>query len=89
MEVNPDEMTHLFGTKYFEPKGLVKAHLIINCVLVLLTLCVIGLRMFARFLSGAKLWWDDWLILSAMPQGIGMLIIQGICKFTSPSHSAF
>ncbi|KAK3503922.1 hypothetical protein B0T13DRAFT_144478 [Neurospora crassa] len=74
---NPAEMTHLFGTKYFEPKGIVKTHLIINVCLVALTLGVIGLRMFARFLSGAKLWWDDWLILAAVPQGIGMLIIQG------------
>ncbi|KAK3952818.1 hypothetical protein QBC32DRAFT_259153 [Pseudoneurospora amorphoporcata] len=75
---NPAEMTHLFGTKYFEPKHTTKVHLIINTCLVGLTLAVIGMRMFARFLSGAKLWWDDWLILAAVPQGIGMLIIQGL-----------
>lgn len=80
---NPAEMTHLFGTKYFEPLGVVKTHLIINTCLVGLMLVVIGLRMFARFQSGAKLWWDDFLILAAVPQGIGMLIIQGLCKSTT------
>ncbi|KAK3401706.1 hypothetical protein B0T20DRAFT_121270 [Sordaria brevicollis] len=75
---NPAEMTHLFGTKYFPPRNDVKAHLVINCCLVALMLAVIGLRMFARFVSGAKLWWDDFLILASVPQGIGMLIIQGL-----------
>ena len=59
---------------------IVKSHLIINCVLVLLTLTVVGLRMLCRFESGAKLWWDDYLILFAVPQGIGMLLIQALCK---------
>jgi hypothetical protein len=58
----------------------VKAHLIINCILVILTLVGVLLRMVARFESGMKLWWDDYLILLAMPQGIGMLIIQGMCR---------
>ncbi|OIW30687.1 hypothetical protein CONLIGDRAFT_713264 [Coniochaeta ligniaria NRRL 30616] len=56
----------------------VKAHLIINCVLVFLTLVVVALRIIARFESGVKLWWDDFLILLAVPQGIGMLVIQGM-----------
>lgn len=58
---------------------IVKAHLIINCILVLLTLAVVVLRIVARFDSGIKLWWDDYLILLAVPQGIGMLVIQGLC----------
>lgn len=57
---------------------IVKAHLIVNCVLVFLTLVVVALRIVARFESGVKLWWDDYLILAAVPQGIGMLIIQGL-----------
>ncbi|KAB5511577.1 hypothetical protein GE09DRAFT_685682 [Coniochaeta sp. 2T2.1] len=57
---------------------IVKVHLIINSVLVLLTLLVVGLRMLCRFESGVRLWWDDYLILLAVPQGIGMLIIQGL-----------
>ncbi|KAL2163617.1 hypothetical protein VTH06DRAFT_5675 [Thermothelomyces fergusii] len=57
---------------------IVKAHLIINCVLCFLTVSVVGLRLLARFRTGAGLWWDDYLILFALPQGIGMLIIQGL-----------
>lgn len=59
---------------------IVKTHLIINCVVVLLTLTVVGLRIASRIISGAWLGWDDWLILLSVPQGIGMLIIQGLCK---------
>jgi len=57
---------------------IVKTHLIINCVLCFLTVVVVGLRIVARFVTGAGLWWDDYLILFALPQGIGMLIIQGL-----------
>ncbi|KXX79691.1 hypothetical protein MMYC01_202548 [Madurella mycetomatis] len=57
---------------------IVKAHLVINCIVALLTTATVGLRVVARFLSGAGLWWDDYLILCALPQGIGMLIIQGL-----------
>lgn len=61
---------------------IVRIHLIINSVLAFLTVCVVGLRLVARLTSGAKLWWDDYLILFALPQGLGMLIIQGLCKYT-------
>ncbi|RFU72423.1 integral membrane [Trichoderma arundinaceum] len=56
----------------------VKIHLITNCVLVFIAIFIVGLRLYARFTSGAKLWWDDYLILLSMPQGVGMLIIQGL-----------
>jgi hypothetical protein len=59
---------------------IVRNHLIINCVLVLLTLAVVGLRLTSRHLSGVKLWWDDFLILAAVPLGIGMLVVEGLCK---------
>jgi len=62
---------------------IVEAHLIVNCILVFLTLVTVGLRLLARFESGAKLWWDDYLIILAVPQGIGMLVIQGMCKSRS------
>jgi hypothetical protein len=65
----------------FPTLPIVKAHLIINSVLALLTVAVVALRLVARFLSGAGLWWDDYLILFALPQGIGMLIIQGLCEY--------
>ncbi|KAL7894809.1 hypothetical protein HDV63DRAFT_138897 [Trichoderma sp. SZMC 28014] len=57
---------------------IVRNHLIANCVFVFIALIVVGLRLFARFLSGAKLWWDDYLIFFSVPQGIGMLVIQGL-----------
>lgn len=53
----------------FEPiptLGIVKAHLIINCILAFITIVVLGLRLYARHRAGAKLWWDDYLILAAM-----------------------
>lgn len=59
---------------------IVRNHLIANCVFVFIALIVVGLRLFARFLSGAKLWWDDYLIFFSVPQGIGMLVIQGLCR---------
>lgn len=62
---------------------IVKAHFIINCVIVALTLSVVALRMVSRFITSASLWWDDYLILLAVPQGVGMLVIQGMCKFKS------
>lgn len=57
---------------------IVKVHLIINSIVVFIAVLVVGLRIASRFLSGAKLWWDDYLILLALPQGIGMLVIQGL-----------
>jgi hypothetical protein len=57
---------------------IVKAHLIINSVLGLLTVLVVVLRLASRFVSGAGLWWDDYLIIISLPQGLGMLIIQGL-----------
>ncbi|KAL7796479.1 hypothetical protein V8C37DRAFT_346297 [Trichoderma ceciliae] len=65
-------------TVTFPTEPVVKIHLIINCVLVFIAIFIVGLRLFTRFLSGAKLWWDDYLILLSMPQGVGMLIIQGL-----------
>jgi hypothetical protein len=71
-------------TVTFPMEPLVKIHLIINCVLVFIALFIVGLRLFARFTSGANLWWDDYLILLSVPQGIGMLIIQGLCRASLP-----
>ena len=59
---------------------VVRNHLIVNCVLLLLTLTVVGLRLTSRHLSGVKLWWDDYLVLAAVPLGIGMLIMEGLCE---------
>ena len=70
----------MFDYVVFPVLPIVKVHLIINCVLAFLMVSVVGLRLVARFMSGAGLWWDDYLILFAVPQGIGMLIIQGMCE---------
>lgn len=70
----------MFEYVVFPVLPIVKVHLIINCVLAFLTVTVVALRIVARFMSGAGLWWDDYLILFALPQGIGMLIIQGLCE---------
>lgn len=70
----------------FPIQPIVKAHFIINCVIVTLTLLVVALRMTSRFITSASLWWDDFLILLSMPQGIGMLVIQGLCKQISFQH---
>ncbi|KAK1255966.1 hypothetical protein MKX07_008225 [Trichoderma sp. CBMAI-0711] len=49
---------------------VVKTHLIINSVLVGAAVVIVGFRLFARIVTGAKLWWDDYLILLSMPLGI-------------------
>jgi hypothetical protein len=70
----------MFDFVEFPVLPIVKVHLIINCALAFLTVSVVVLRLVSRFTSGAGLWWDDYLIMFALPQGIGMLIIQGLCK---------
>jgi hypothetical protein len=70
----------MFDYVEFPVLPVVRTHLIINSVLAGLTVLVVALRLVARFLSGAGLWWDDYLILFALPQGLGMLIIQGLCE---------
>ncbi|KAL2022202.1 hypothetical protein VTK56DRAFT_5812 [Thermocarpiscus australiensis] len=62
----------------FPTLGVVKAHLVINCVLAFLAYAVVGLRIASRVLTGAKLGWDDFFVLLAVPQALGMLIIQGM-----------
>lgn len=45
---------------------VVKAHLVVNCVLVFLAWSCVALRVLARKWSGAGLGWDDYLILAAL-----------------------
>lgn len=51
---------------YIKPMPIVQAHLIINCVVVALALIALGLRTWARFVTRAKIGWDDWLAYAAM-----------------------
>ncbi|KAJ9134133.1 Integral membrane protein [Pleurostoma richardsiae] len=62
----------------FPTLGVVKAHLIVNCVLCFIAYTVVGLRIASRIISGAKIGWDDIFVLLAVPQALGMLIIQGM-----------
>lgn len=57
-----------------------KVYLIANSVLVFVTLLVVALRVVSRVLAGSKLGWDDYFTLLAVPQGIVMLVLQGLCK---------
>jgi hypothetical protein len=63
----------------FPVRPLVSTHLIINCVLLLITLVVVALRIVSRTVTRSLLGWDDYLILMAVPTAIGMLVIQGLC----------
>jgi len=82
----PEILGAMFEYIEFPVLPIVKAHFIVNSVLAFFTVLVVALRLAARFMSGAGLWWDDYLILFALPQGLGMLIIQGLCEY-SASHN--
>lgn len=58
--------------------AVVEAHLIINIVVLLATMTVVGLRIMSRNVAGSKLGWDDYLTLLSVPQGIGMVVMQGL-----------
>ena len=73
----------MFDYVEFPVLPVVKTHVIINSVLGLLAVVIVGLRFVARTLAGAGLWWDDYLVLLALPQGIVMIIIEGLCKYQS------
>lgn len=60
---------------------LVQSRLVGNSFLVAMTLLVVALRILTRLLTGSRLGWDDYLILAAVPQGIGILVCQGLCEF--------
>lgn len=65
---------------------IIKAHLIINCVLVAIALIVLGFRVSSRLRSGARLCCDDYFVLAAAPQVVGMLVIQGFCRLMSSTE---
>lgn len=58
----------------------IKCQLVGNTILVAITVLVVALRVVTRLVTGSKLGWDDYLILAAVPQSIGMLVCQGLCK---------
>jgi hypothetical protein len=62
----------------FKPMlGYVRAELIVNCVIVFLVLVIVSLRVLGRY-RGPGLWWDDYLVIFAVPLGIAMLACQGL-----------
>ncbi|KUI64460.1 hypothetical protein VM1G_00653 [Cytospora mali] len=64
----------------------VKAHLIVNTIVLFITVLVVGLRIVSRSVAGSKLGWDDYLTLLAVPQGVGMLILQGLWSTTGVGY---
>lgn len=52
----------------------VQASLIVNSLVVLAAVLVVILRCIARVVAGARLGWDDYLMLAALPQGLGLLV---------------
>lgn len=52
--------------------------LVINSIIAFLTLLVVALRIMARIVVGSRLGWDDYLMVAALPQGLGILICQGL-----------
>ena len=50
----------------FPTLPVVQTHLIISCVAASLAILVLCARVTARYMKGAKLWWDDYLALAAM-----------------------
>jgi hypothetical protein len=62
----------------------VEAHLVINIILVAVTVVVVGLRVLSRILARSRLGVDDYLTILALPQGVAMLVLQGMCKLRPP-----
>ncbi|KAI3557174.1 integral membrane protein [Colletotrichum abscissum] len=54
------------------------AYLIANSVVAFVTVLVVALRVVSRVLAGSRLGWDDYFTLLAVPQGIALLVIQGL-----------
>lgn len=55
-----------------------KTSLIVNVIVLFVAILVVILRCIARHIAGAKLGWDDYLMVAALPQGLGMLICLGL-----------
>lgn len=64
----------------------VEVHLIINIVLVAVTVLVVALRVLSRILARSRLGADDYLTVLALPQGVAMLVLQGMCKSPPPDE---
>lgn len=54
----------------------VRTGLIVTSVVVFLNLIIVALRFTARIVAGSQLGWDDWLMLAALPQGMGIWVCQ-------------
>ncbi|KAJ4391148.1 hypothetical protein N0V93_004764 [Gnomoniopsis smithogilvyi] len=64
----------------------VASRLVGNSILIFITVLVVALRFVARLVTGSKLGWDDYLILAALPQVIGLLICQGLWSVTGVGY---
>lgn len=51
-----------------------RGSLISNSIVAFVAVLVVILRCIARLVAGARLGWDDYLMLAALPQGLGLLV---------------
>lgn len=58
----------------------VRAYLIANCIVQLIAILVVAGRIVSRRIRRARLLWDDYLIIAAVPQGLTLVILQGISE---------
>lgn len=71
----------------FPVSSSVRASLVINSLVVFVAVLVVILRYTARLVAGARLGWDDYLMLAALPQGIGLLVCLGLWAPTGLGHT--
>lgn len=72
----------------FPVSSPVRASLIVNSIVVFVAVLVVILRYIARLVAGARLRWDDYLMLAALPQGIGLLVCLGLWAPTGLGHNS-
>ncbi|KAI1850712.1 hypothetical protein JX266_003994 [Neoarthrinium moseri] len=63
--------------KFFPMPGLVQAHLVANCVVMLIAIIVVGFRVLGRFL-GIGVGLDDYIIMFGTAVGITLLALNGL-----------
>ncbi|KAH8752965.1 hypothetical protein F5883DRAFT_506119 [Diaporthe sp. PMI_573] len=66
------------GYHTVKPYPSVLRNLIANAVIIFLAWVVVVLRLVSRRMSGAGFGRDDWLVVIAVPQGLGMLVISTV-----------
>ena len=58
----------------------VRAYLIANCIVQMMAILMVVGRIASRRLRRVRLSWDDYLIIAAVPQGLTLVVLQGISE---------